>query len=260
MNDFENYDGYNCGGYAFNIPVCIYGDGINQIRDNALDQCVWGLLKKFDFIRLIEEKDPIQEDEYKVHYRVGMGHHFVKDDNGVLTDKWENKAPGIFNGWGEDLKDKPEAVFAVKRNHDQNYRYSIFITDLVPENFERKVKKEICCNNKNFVFDNRKYEIIRPCDNDSSFYEIRNQNKEKIAEAIYVPKQNIFDNRENFAIEIESGKKNEVISKREKEFTLWKKIKDEIMTGRHNDEKINENIKERGESNFLYSSQELIYI
>lgn len=111
----------NCGGYALKIDGCLFPNG------DTFAGYISGLLERYDFIRLLGDT-PLQDDEYLVFYRISEyeenggkneGHHFIRvDDDGLVVDKCGGEAPRIFPGWGNLYENSPEAVFAVKKDHD----------------------------------------------------------------------------------------------------------------------------------------------
>ena len=116
INSIENYmrQCQNCGGYALQIPICIFS-GCNYV----FEEQVLRIIELYPFVRLISDTK-LKENEYIVKFRSGKtGHHFMKiDENGHATDKHECNLPGEFQGWGT-LENDPEAVFAVVK---QEYR------------------------------------------------------------------------------------------------------------------------------------------
>lgn len=104
----------NCGGYALQIPICIFA-GCNY----TFEEQVLRITELYPFVRLLSDTE-LKEDEYVVMFRSGKtGHHFIRiDENGNATDKHECNLPGNFQGWGT-LEHDSEAVFAVVK---QEYR------------------------------------------------------------------------------------------------------------------------------------------
>lgn len=102
----------NCGGYALEVDLAIFRGNVD------FERTVSTLLEKFPFIRLLGNT-PLGADEYIVKYRTTPGgHHFVKIKDGRATEKNAIEPIQDFTGWAEVLKDQPEAVFAVKREHE----------------------------------------------------------------------------------------------------------------------------------------------
>ena len=100
----------NCGGYALQIPICIFS-GDNY----TFEEKVLRITELYPFVRLLSDTK-LKEDEYVVIFRAGKtGHHFIRiDEKGKATDKNECDLPENFQGWG-NLEHTPEAVFAVVR-------------------------------------------------------------------------------------------------------------------------------------------------
>lgn len=116
INGLEHYmkQVQNCGGYALQIPICIFsGD------DYTFEEKVLRITELYPFVRLLSDTE-LKQDEYAVVFRAGKtGHHFIQvDENGKATEKCESDLPRNFQGWRR-LEDSPEAVFAVVK---QEYR------------------------------------------------------------------------------------------------------------------------------------------
>ena len=115
INGLEHYmkQLQNCGGYALQIPICIFS-GTNY----TFEEQVLRITELYPFVRLLSDSE-LKENEYIVKFRSGKtGHHFIRiDENGHATDKHECNLPSNFKGWGT-LENAPEAVFAVlKQEH-----------------------------------------------------------------------------------------------------------------------------------------------
>ena len=108
----------NCGGYALGFYGCIFSS-----HNMELEKAVNQLLSHFgDFIRVVSEKNEIHSDEYIVYYRCGEGHHFVKEQNGILTHKDACGEIEPFDGnWG-NLSNCHLVIFAVKKEHRRNLK------------------------------------------------------------------------------------------------------------------------------------------
>ena len=142
-DDIEGIENYmkqcqNCGGYALQIPVCIFS-GCNY----TFEEQVLRITELYPFVRLLSDTK-LKENEYLVKFRSGKtGHHFMRiDKSGNTTDKCECNLPGKFEGWGT-LEDAPEAVFAVVK---QEYR-------------NEKIKDLPQCNRDMFLDEDAYYEI-----------------------------------------------------------------------------------------------------
>ena len=104
----------NCGGFALEIFCCLF------TYTKSLDGAVKKILETFPFVRL-EDNETLAPDEYRVFYRhqeEGFSHHFVKEENGKLLEKDGSSPVQDFKEWPDSLKDAPEAVFIVNKNHD----------------------------------------------------------------------------------------------------------------------------------------------
>ncbi len=69
----------------------------------------------------LQDKSTLSPDEYRVLYRHQEGgflHHFVKEENGKLIEKDGSGPVRPFEEWPDSLKNAPEAVLVVDRNHD----------------------------------------------------------------------------------------------------------------------------------------------
>lgn len=107
----------NCGGYAFEMDTCIFLQGL------SFEEALSSLLEQIPYIRLLGNTE-LLEDEYIVKYRTaenGIGHHFIKIKDGLVTEKNEASEVKKFDGWVEVLQNRPEAVFAVKKEHDRKF-------------------------------------------------------------------------------------------------------------------------------------------
>ena len=164
----------NCGGYALKADTCIFGGVYKNTDINGyLNKNVSSLLEKFPYIRLLGDTE-LGEDEYIVAYRVNDngGHHFIRiESDGTIKDKNESKPPrvleSLFNEkevWGESLKDCPQAIFAVKNNHDIHaQKYSYILND--GQDFEETVLYALNIKNSEFQYHNRNYSIVNDKEN-----------------------------------------------------------------------------------------------
>ena len=106
--------GMNCGGFALEIFGCLF------TYTKSLDDAVELILETFPFVRLDDDED-LAPNEYRVLYRHqegGFSHHFVKEENGKLIEKTDSSPIQDFKEWPDILKDAPEAVLIVDKNHD----------------------------------------------------------------------------------------------------------------------------------------------
>lgn len=107
----------NCGGYALEIPICIW-----PVKNYTFEEKVLRLMDLYPFVRLLSDTE-LKENEYVVMYRAeGSGHHFIKlNDDGEAIEKDASGLPQKFNGWGT-LENAPEAVFAVVKQEHRDER------------------------------------------------------------------------------------------------------------------------------------------
>lgn len=156
-------DRINCGGYAFEIDACFFpnGEGFSNYISSILDT--------FDFIRLLGD-EPLHDDEYLVFYRFidyeeneghNHGHHFVKvEDDGLVVEKFGSRDPAIFDGWVERYQDSPEAVFAVKKNHNHYFDSRSSLTKFKDGlDFEQAVSKAIIEKQNEFSYHSHNYRL-----------------------------------------------------------------------------------------------------
>ena len=120
----------NCGGYALEIPICIW-----PVPNYTFEEKVLRIMNLYPFVRLLSNSK-LKENEYIVIYRAkGNGHHFIKINNhSEVLEKESAKLPQKFTGWGA-LQNAPQAVFAVLK---QNYR-------------DKKIKQLPQCNRNMFL-------------------------------------------------------------------------------------------------------------
>ncbi len=131
----------NCGGYALEIPVCIWP----PIENYTFEEMVLRIMELYPFVRLLSNSQ-LKENEYIVMYRAqGDGHHFIKlNDKGEAMEKYSAELPQKFDGWVKKYKSAPEAVLAV----------------IKPDYRDDKIKKLPQCNN-NIVLDRDYYEYTK---------------------------------------------------------------------------------------------------
>ena len=145
----------NCGGYALKVDACIFS------KNGSFEKAVSSILDTFPFVRLLGDSN-LQDDEYLVLYRKGenKGHHFIRiEDDGTVTEKFEANSPQKFNGWG-NLSDSPEAVFAVKKEHDINFpEGTIIIPKETSMDFEETVINAINNRQNSFAYHNHNYNL-----------------------------------------------------------------------------------------------------
>lgn len=142
INGLEHYmkQIQNCGGYALQIPICIFSG-----NNYTFEEQVLRIIELYPFVRLLSDTE-LKEEEYVVIFRSGKtGHHFIRiDENGNATDKHECNLPGSFQGWGT-LEHDSEAVFAVVK---QEYR-------------SETIKNLPQCNKDMFLDQDAYYEIAK---------------------------------------------------------------------------------------------------
>lgn len=113
--EFE-YDfdfGMNCGGFALEIFACLF------LQSKNIEQATQNVLKQFPFTRILGD-DGLRENEYLVVYRCNEngGHHFVKVEGDKIIEKDGSGPVRDFIEWPDVLKDAPEVVLAVNREHE----------------------------------------------------------------------------------------------------------------------------------------------
>lgn len=168
----QNFNNFiNCGGYALEVDTCIFPG------KNDFEKSVSSILDLFPFVRLVGDTK-LKEDEYIVLFRTSEnGHHFVKiESDGTIVEKNANQAPRKFQGWNKEFENSPEAVFAVKKEHDMEYfdKYkSIVIPIESAKNFEESVAQSINNKQNKLEYHNHSYVlkkseegIIYVCSND----------------------------------------------------------------------------------------------
>ena len=114
-SEFE-YDfdfGMNCGGFALEVFACLFP----ELHD--IEEATKNIMKQFPFVRVLGEEG-LRENEYPVIYRCNGngGHHFVKIEGNKIIEKDGSKPVREFVEWPDSLKDVPEVVLAVNREHE----------------------------------------------------------------------------------------------------------------------------------------------
>lgn len=157
------HDRLNCGGYALEIDNTFYPNG------EEFSNYISSILDTFDFVRLLGD-EPLQDDEYLVFYRFidydenngqNKGHHFIKvEDDGLVVEKNGREKPRIFTQWHERYSTSPEAVFAVKKNHDHYFDSKKSLTRFSGGlNFEQSVSKALEEHSNSFSYHSHDYEL-----------------------------------------------------------------------------------------------------
>jgi len=161
-------DRINCGGFALELDTCVFN------YSNDFEKAVSDLLEKVPFIRLLGDKK-LEDDEYIVIWKVheGGGHHFIKvQEDGTIIEKDGADPIKMFSGWAKSLNGCPEAVFAVKKQHDmylkENEYQFINIDDKHSLNFEEAAQNAIHIQSNSFEYHNHTYYFKK--DNDGNIY------------------------------------------------------------------------------------------
>lgn len=147
----------NCGGYALKIDTCVFPN------KGDFETKVSSILESFPFVRLLGDTK-LQKDEYLVLYRAGKkgGHHFIRiEDDGTVMEKDGADPIQKFRDW-KTLKDAPEAVFAVKKEHEMNWfktKGSIVVPTETSKNFEETVWTAIQNRQNSFEYHNHSYSL-----------------------------------------------------------------------------------------------------
>ena len=103
----------NCGGFALEVFACLFP----ELHD--IEEATKNIMKQFPFVRVLGEEG-LRENEYPVIYRCNGngGHHFVKIEGNKIIEKDGSKPVREFVEWPDSLKDVPEVVLAVNREHE----------------------------------------------------------------------------------------------------------------------------------------------
>ena len=209
----------NCGGFALEIPICIWAEDICNFEEKVLR-----IMKLYPFVRLLSDTE-LEEDEYIVVYRAGeLGHHFIKyTDDGEAVEKQSTELPKKFEKW-YGLEDAPEAVFAVVKQEYRNKRtkklpqchrdmylfndaykdtedgYIITRKAKKVETFDRTLKEAYKDRNSTFIYNNKEFSL-----------KVAKDDKE----LIYICLKNdilgtVCTDGETFVIELDEEKKNTI--------------------------------------------------
>lgn len=150
-------DRINCGGYALELDTCVFN------HSNDFEKAVSGLLNKISFVRLLGDTK-LEDDEYLVIWKVheGGGHHFIKvQEDGTIIEKDGNEPIRKFSGWSKTLNGCPEAVLAVKKEHDMHRDEEGFslisIDDKDGLDFEQTAQSAIQVEKNSFEYHNHTY-------------------------------------------------------------------------------------------------------
>lgn len=154
-------DRINCGGYALELDTCVF----NHSKD--FESAVSELLKKMSFVRLLGDTE-LEDDEYLVIWKVheGGGHHFIKvQEDGTIIEKDGNGPIRKFSGWGKTLNGCPEAVFAVKKEHNMHFEENGFSLISIDGkdglDFEQTAQSAIQAKKNSFEYHNHTYYFKR---------------------------------------------------------------------------------------------------
>jgi len=201
----------NCGGYALKIDTCIFPGNCD------FDTKVSSILDIFPFVRLLGDTK-LAEDEYLVLYRAEDrgGHHFIRiEDDGTVVEKEGAQKPQKFSDWGI-LKDAPEAVLAVKKEHDMNYfdkMKHIGIPTETSKNFEQTIWAAVQNRNNTFEYHGHNYllkksddETIYICSGDEIIAEMLTNGEEYDVEIREEKKGYVSNTQPNKPIRIKDGK------------------------------------------------------
>ena len=75
----------NCGGYALQIPICIFSG-----NDYTFEEQVLRITELYPFVRLLSDSE-LKNEEYKVIFRAGKtGHHFIRIVEKLLKPSNQN--------------------------------------------------------------------------------------------------------------------------------------------------------------------------
>ena len=197
----------NCGGYALEIDACVFK------FDIPFENAVTSLLEEVSFIRLLGNT-PLGDDEYIVKYRAGekLGHHFVKIRDGIATEKNACSEVRKFTDWADSLKDCPEAVFAVKKEHDIQLRRNDIVLD-EGKDFDDIINEAYKNKQNNFTYHCQNYSLKK--DNKSNSIYIYSDNRE-VGELLIEGEECISVINDGFKDYVSNTKTNYSIGKEEK--------------------------------------------
>lgn len=200
----------NCGGYALQVDTCIFPG------DCDFDTKVSSILDIFPFVRLLGDTK-LAEDEYLVLYRAkNRGHHFIRiEEDGTVVEKEGAQKPQKFSDWGS-LEDAPEAVFAVKKEHDMNYfdkMKHIGIPTETSKDFEQTIWAAVQNRNNTFEYHGHNYllkksddETIYVCSGDEIIAEMLTNGEEYDVEIRTGKQAYVSNTQPNKPIRIKDGK------------------------------------------------------
>lgn len=167
----------NCGGYALEIDACVFP----TYKEN-FEQTISCILNAFQFVRLLGDSQ-LQPDEYIVVYRTHGegGHHFIKIQDGVVTEKNECYKIQNFSNWPMSLRHSPQAVFAVKKEHDMEVKddegeqkFSIVLSAYDGKDFEGTIEQAILNCQRQFSYHGHQYSLEKNNDEEGRAYVLCN--------------------------------------------------------------------------------------
>lgn len=205
----------NCGGYALKIDTCIFPCICE------FEKSVSSILETFQFVRLLGDTQ-LGDDEYLVLYRSSEkgGHHFVRiEEDGTVVEKNDCQSPQKFQNWGI-LSTCPEAVFAVKKEHEMSYfkeNGHILLPTDTSMNFEETVWQAIQKRENTFEYHNHIYvlkkageDVVYICSNGEVIAEMMTDGKEYDIEVRNGKKAYVSNTQPSIPIIIKDGKYQKV--------------------------------------------------
>ncbi len=198
----------NCGGYALELDACVFKHNI------SFEKAVSSLLEQVSFIRLLGNTK-LQDDEYIVKYRTGddFGHHFIKIKDGVATEKDAASEVRAFEDWPENLQNVPEAVFAVKKDHDFQLGYKNINLDN-GKDFDDMVNEAYNNKQNNFEYHCQNYSFKKDENNIYIYSEINNE-LTRVGELLIEEGECIYVIEEGYEDYISNTKTNYIVGKKE---------------------------------------------
>lgn len=163
----------NCGGYALEIDGCVFPS-----LNGNFEQIVSGIVDKLEFVRLLGDSE-LEPDEYIVVYRANNfgGHHFIKIKDGDITEKNECNNIQNFSKWPVSLDSSPEAVFAVRREHELDIiddlgekTFNICLDNILGCDFEQAVEQAILSGQITFNYHGHNYTMSRNINDNSKAF------------------------------------------------------------------------------------------
>lgn len=152
----------NCGGYALELDGCVF-----PAYNGNFDEVISGVLEHMPFVRLLGDST-LLDDEYLVVYRANQNgaHHFIKIQDGLVTEKNECNKIQQFSGWPKALQHSPQAVFAVKKEHDIEIKnqegeskLSLMLDDILGKDFHTTVEDAVLNGQREFYYHQHRYKL-----------------------------------------------------------------------------------------------------